>query len=118
MVKVRVTRKGLKVRGMAKGLEANLRAAPKGSDCTATNGCGAHVHSGFACTNSSTQGGHYFVGDVDPWATVGYRKTNGRGGAYFKLKVKTSALDISGKPFILHDNAGGRVACGLLSARG
>merc|ERR1719446_1014363 len=115
-VALAVTRTGLVGGGMAKSLEANLRAAPKGSNCTAANGCGTHVHSGTACSNTSTQGGHYFAPNAsDPWASIGYTFTTRRGRTLFKFVIQTLAQDVAQKPFIIHNNAGGRVACGLLA---
>merc|ERR1711939_694524 len=115
-VAVAVTPTGLVGAGLAKGLEAGLRASPAGTNCTATNGCGTHVHSGTACTNASTQGGHYFAANAtDPWSSVGYTFTTRQGRALFKFAMETEAQDIAQKPFIIHNNAGGRVACGLLA---
>jgi Cu/Zn superoxide dismutase len=104
----------------AKGMEADVDAS-NGKDCTAANGCGMHIHSGDACTNSTTQGGHYFdediYGDTDPWATVGYWATDDDGytGA-IPLSVGMGNLDIEGKPFIVHANDGSRVACGIIES--
>jgi len=107
---------GLTGTGSGTGLEPSLTAASKGGlNCTATNGCGVHVHSGTACTNASTQGGHYFSSARDPWIPVGYTSTSSKGDASFKFDISDGATDIAGKPFIVHSNGGGRVACGLLS---
>merc|ERR1711866_35071 len=62
---------------------ALLSYASGGANCTEKNGCGAHVHSGFSCENTTTQGGHYFNGSVDPWAVVGYTSTDRMGNASF-----------------------------------
>lgn len=116
-VAVLITPSGLVGVGMAKALEPKLRASPYGTNCTATNGCGTHVHSGTACTNKTTQGGHYFAATaVDPWAPIGYTFTTRRGSTFFRFSIETAAQDISQKPFIIHNNAGERVACGLLDA--
>jgi hypothetical protein len=113
-----VTSSGLVGVGSATGLEANLVASPSGVNCTAKNGCGVHVHSGASCTSSSSQGGHYYdVQAVDPWATVRYSSTNATGSASFTFSVLTNFKAIDGKPFIVHNNAGGRVACGILTQR-
>merc|ERR1711879_1047513 len=100
--------------GSATGLEVSLQSTlAGGTDCSATNGCGVHVHSGTACTDTDTQGGHYYTeGIADPWASIGYHSTDATGKAYFAFSVK-GVPDISFKPFIVHNNAGGRVACGL-----
>merc|ERR1712232_1457959 len=91
-----------------------LSYASGGANCTEKNGCGVHVHSGFSCENTTTQGGHYFDGSVDPWAVVGYTSTDGMGNASFAFMIRSTASDVVGKPFIIHDNAGGRVSCGML----
>merc|ERR1712072_1533945 len=102
---VAVTRAGLQGAGSAKGLEVSLRASPQGGNCTATNGCGAHVHSGTGCTDTSTQGGHYFDPNAsDPWTSVGYTFTTRRGRTLFKFAMETSAQDVAQKPFIIHNN--------------
>mmetsp|Transcript_73716 Transcript_73716/g.116748 ORF Transcript_73716/g.116748 Transcript_73716/m.116748 type:complete len:887 (+) Transcript_73716:103-2763(+) len=101
--------------GTAMGLEANLSAAPAGTDCLANNGCGVHVHSGTSCTNSSTQGGHYFGASPDPWSSIRYANTDSNGSAAFAFHVTTDSTSIDGKPFILHNNAGARVACGIIA---
>lgn len=104
--------------GEAIGLEASLNDDSNGgSDCTKTNGCGVHVHSGTACTSSTTQGGHYHEsGTSDPWAKIRYPTTSSAGAATFSFAVTTAARDIANKTFIVHNNAGGRVACGLLGS--
>lgn len=53
--------------------------------CTAKNGCGVHVHTGTDCTNTTTQGGHYYNAatvETDPWLEVRY-ESDGEGGASF-----------------------------------
>jgi len=105
---------GLQGVGSATGLETNVSA--DAADCTATNGCGVHVHSGTSCDNTTTQGGHYFfTGGSDPWSSIGYSSSSNSGDATFNFDVTNSATDISGKPFIIHNKSGGRVACGILS---
>lgn len=111
-----VTPSGLMGVGSAAGLEASLAdSSNDGSDCTATNGCGVHVHTGTACTDSTTQGGHYFTESSDPWTTIGYATTTSAGAATFSFSVLTEAKSIAGKVFVVHNNAGGRVACGVLA---
>merc|ERR1712217_425901 len=36
------------------------------------------------------------------------------GNASFAFMIRSTATDVVGKPFIIHDNAGGRVSCGML----
>ncbi len=103
--------------GEAYGLERELvsvRADPIGTDCTAGNGCGLHVHSGISCTNSTTQGGHYYRTAVDPWSTTGYLTTDADGFALFFDCVSTGEPDIEGHAFVVHADDGSRVSCGLL----
>jgi len=106
--------------GHAMNLEANLVSSSMtgGSDCTATNGCGAHIHMGTACTDVSTQGGHLYNSSAttpDPWLTIGYHHTSATGYATFS-GLAFGPYDPAGKPFVVHNNAGDRVACGMLSA--
>ena len=96
--------------GMCMKLEPNLQDGP---NCTATNGCGAHIHSGTGC-GANAQGGHYFEGSTDPWGTAKYRKTNTMGHADFTFLVNSVADYGKSRPFIVHNNAGQRVACGML----
>jgi len=121
-VSIFVTPEGLLGVGSALGLEGNLAGARRLAglpDCTATNGCGVHVHDGDDCTDSSTQGGHYKESPTasDPWSNIRYESTSSTGGADFSFSVTTLAKDIAGKAFIVHNNAGDRVACGLLMAQ-
>ncbi len=104
--------------GEAYGLERELvsvRADPIGTDCTAGNGCGLHVHSGISCTNSTTQGGHYYSTADDPWATIGYLTTDTDGYALFFDCVSTGETNMEGHAFLVHADDGSRVSCGLLS---
>lgn len=101
--------------GYGSGLTANVAYA---KDCTATNGCGAHVHSGTACTDATSQGGHYYGGSVtaDPWTVTGYRSTDTSGVANFMFMLDVGVSSVAGKPFVLHQTDGSRVACGVLRA--
>lgn len=115
-VTIFVTPTGLTGVGSATGLEPDLKSkASSGTNCNATNGCGVHVHSGTACTDKETQGGHYFGGSVDPWKDIHYSSSDADGSTHFHFSVTDSANDIASKPFIIHNNAGGRVACGILT---
>jgi hypothetical protein len=38
------------------GLQPSLVA----ENCTATNGCGVHIHAGYSCNSTATQLGHFF----------------------------------------------------------
>jgi len=95
--------------GMASGLPANV------TDCSATNGCGAHVHSGTSCGSTSDQGGHYYNSDEDPWATTGYTSTDSDGDAKFVFSAESEGVDIDGRTFIVHLDDGTRASCGIIS---
>ena len=97
--------------GFATGLKASLTA----SDCTSTNGCGAHIHNGLSCEDASEQGGHYFVEPVadDPWVDERY-STNAGGLGSFGGIIDIGTNDIHGRAFLIHDASGARVGCGLL----
>lgn len=111
-VMIFVSSTGLQGVGSATGLETNVDA--NASDCNATNGCGVHVHNGMSCDNTTSQGGHFFTKEPDPWSSIGYSSSSAAGSAAFKFDVTTSDTSISGKPFIIHNKAGGRVACGIV----
>merc|ERR1711972_498326 len=104
--------------GWANGLGANLSdSASGGADCTSANACGVHVHSGSTCSDSSGQGGHLKTrGGEDPWTNIRYTSTNAMGWANFEFAVSSDNTDVAAKAFIVHNNAGGRVSCGLLSS--
>ena len=112
-VTIFVTPTGLMGIGSASGLEGSLDST---TNCTDTNGCGVHVHSGSACDNSTTQGGHYYSVGEDPWTDIKYPSTTSQGAASFSFIINTNDTDIAGKPFVVHDNAGIRVACGQLQS--
>eukprot|EP00943_MAST-04B_sp_MAST-4B-sp1_P001695 g1695.t1 len=99
--------------GTASGLEANIN---DNANCTAKNGCGVHVHSGKGCANTK-QGGHYYKGGTDPWANIRYKTTSAAGKATFEFIVNDAGTDIEGRVFVVHNNAGDRVACGVLEKK-
>jgi len=89
-----------------------------GTNCTATNGCGAHIHEGTSCANATEQLGHFYNKDTltaDPWIVSGYISTDSAGLAYFSDCVDTDESDYDGRAFIIHANDGSRVSCGLLA---
>lgn len=62
--------------------------------CTEKNGCGVHIHKGFDCENTTTQGGHFFVDPAteDPWVEARY-SSNADGKASFSGIVDIGATD-------------------------
>lgn len=111
--------------GSAMTLESDLKSVNGGggSDCTAKNGCGVHIHAGTDCADAEAQGGHWYNADelaVDPWAIVGYEQTDLVGYGQFASCVYTG-FDVASDPdqlighaFIVHANDGSRVSCGLI----
>lgn len=111
-----VTKTGLIGIGSADGLEPNLIASPNGNNCTVANACGTHVHGGTACTDENTQGTHdYDDAGSDPWRVIKFPSTDSTGHAEYTFELKTSAVILDRKPFMLHDNQGRRISCGILS---
>jgi hypothetical protein len=98
--------------GHLEGLQSGLMA----DNCTATNGCGVHIHSGYSCNSTATQLGHFFNNQTvltDPWMNQRY-SSNRDGVANFVSKVELGTTDVNGRAFIVHSSSGARVACGLL----
>jgi hypothetical protein len=70
--------------------------------CTATNGCGVHIHTGFDCEDAAAQGGHYFEDPVmaDPWVEARYSSA-ADGKASFSGVVDIGATDaLDGRAFL------------------
>jgi hypothetical protein len=85
--------------GIVKGVEKNSNAR----SCNATNGCGVHIHNGTSCTNTATQGGHYYVTSytvtVDPWTNARY-STDSKGQSNFDGLVNIGTKEVDGRVFI------------------
>lgn len=88
---------GVTYYGNVNGLEANLVAA----ECTATNGCGVHIHGGSSCTNTTTQGPHLWLpaNSTDPWLVEKY-SSDAMGMSNLSNLIKFGTNNIEGKPFI------------------
>jgi hypothetical protein len=96
--------------GFGQGLAPNLVA----TNCTAKNGCGAHIHGGTGCASKEEQGEHYYVGvTVDPWLVERYT-SDSFGDATFAGVLDIGTDDIQGRAFLLHNATGNRVGCGVL----
>lgn len=113
--------------GCGEGLEPDLMSTygGGGEDCTSTNGCGVHIHSGFGCDDSDAQGGHWYDSEMvmeDPWKQVGYKLTGPDGTAEFAdcvqvgFDVKADPSLLEGRAFVVHKNDGSRASCGLMTA--
>lgn len=72
------------------------------------------MHSGTACDTSFNQGGHQHTSADDPWGSIKYASTDADGRAHFHFLVESVGASLAGKTFIVHNEAGGRVACGVL----
>lgn len=114
------------ITGKAMGLEPDLMSVygGGGSDCTATNGCGTHIHSGMGCADSAEQGGHWYDSSVvseDPWKQVGYKMTDADGTANYAdcvfvgFDVKNDPSLLEGRAFVVHKNDGSRASCGTFT---
>ena len=111
--------------GYAEGLDPDVESflLETGSNqCSATNGCGAHIHSGTSCESLELQGGHYYDNDelsVDPWRYESYLKTDSSGlAALIGCAITGSdAADYDSRPFIVHKPDGSRLLCGLLATK-
>jgi len=112
--------------GFAEGLEADLVSmyGPGGTDCSAKNGCGTHVHSGSGCEDAAAQGGHWYnatndIPGFDPWTIAGYKTTSEDGeadfvGSIFSGYDEDVDAELEGRAFVIHNNAGARVSCGII----
>ena len=81
--------------GFVTGLQANLMS----ENCTAVNGCGAHIHEGTSCGNTSLPGGHYYTGDVDPWVNERY-SSDKSGATSFSSLIEIGTNDLEGRAFV------------------
>merc|ERR1711865_954536 len=110
--------------GYAEGLEPDVESYLLGTgsqNCNATNGCGAHIHSGTGCEDKDAQGGHYYDETellADPWALESYYQTDGEGMAvmYGCTITGRGASNYDMLPFIVHKTDGTRLLCGLLGS--
>ena len=86
------------------------------------NSCGVHIHVGSTCDADAL--GHYYTGavTVDPWSAIGYTtlidadSATTSASGFVQVDTGGTIADLTGRAFIVHDYAGGRIACGLLSA--
>ena len=95
-------------------------ACSSGHHGPASNSCGMHIHAAKTC--AADAGGHFFLSVTsDPWASISYRADvhDGSTGPVTSgvRTVNTGALasDLEGRAMIVHDHAGGRIGCALLT---
>mgnify|MGYP006143387697 FL=1 len=127
-VAVFASTKGIKVRVRARGLQ------PSTAPCAGADGCGARVYSGATtsggaltqtsgCADSTSQGVPYFTGGSSPWSATGGEYTPADVTPTFTRFGITvpdgnwKTFSVAGRPFVLHNQAGDRVACGMLSVQ-
>jgi hypothetical protein len=95
---------------------ANLQ--PDDAICTAVpNACGAHIHAGYSCNSTAAQMGHLYdnvTTPVDPWAVERY-ETDSNGVARYNGVVDQGTSNVQGRAFVVHNETGGRIACGILT---
>ena len=81
---------------------------------------GIHIHSGISCDDTDGPAGHYYPGmDPDPWLVTTYT-SNTNGVATVSLELDSFSLTgtnpVAGRTVVVHNAAGGRVACGVLDS--
>lgn len=102
--------------GTVEGVEADLSLEQNGN-CTATNGCGVHIHAGYSCETPELQMGHLYNATkltVDPWLVERYDSDSDGIGRYSGV-VDQGTSDIAGRAFVVHNATGGRIGCGILT---
>mmetsp|Transcript_170836 Transcript_170836/g.542843 ORF Transcript_170836/g.542843 Transcript_170836/m.542843 type:complete len:181 (-) Transcript_170836:177-719(-) len=86
------------------------------------NACGIHIHEGMSCSENA--GEHFYnkaLVSTDPWHAVKYLAVGGSSGVWStsgdNVKVITGLSDtaVLGHTMIVHNSAGGRIACSILA---
>lgn len=97
------------------GVEATC-ATPNAS---AANSCGIHIHSGTSCTNSSSQGGHYYspADQTDPWKQTYYIANDTVASGTVYVTYGAMSGETLGRVMIVHDYTGARVTCSVIAGR-
>lgn len=66
---------------------------------------------GNSCEDDSVAGGHYYVGDSDPWTNVIYTGADG----CVTVDYGSTPADADGRVLVLHNYDGGRMTCVIIS---
>jgi hypothetical protein len=87
------------------GQISNIESGLTYETCNFTNGCGVHIHSGTSCTNTTTQGGHYYkngtnANATDPWINERYFTNDDGVTSDFSNVLEIGTADIEGHAFI------------------
>ena len=69
---------------------------------------------GKSCEDNSVAGGHYYVGASDPWVDVIYTGAEGS----VTVDYGSTPADADGRVLVLHNYAGGRMTCVIISNTG
>mmetsp|Transcript_111727 Transcript_111727/g.301365 ORF Transcript_111727/g.301365 Transcript_111727/m.301365 type:complete len:494 (-) Transcript_111727:12-1493(-) len=86
------------------------------------NACGIHIHEGMSCTENA--GDHFYnkaLVSTDPWHAVKYLAVEGSSGVWSasgdNAKVITGLSDtaVLGHTMVVHNSAGGRIACSIVA---
>jgi hypothetical protein len=89
--------------------------ADSGVDSQQANSCGIRFHAGTSCDDEDDVGGHFYNAallDEDPWTYGAYYE---EGAGTVRVLYGESIEDTIGRAFVLHDRAGTRIACQLVS---
>jgi hypothetical protein len=87
---------------------------------------GLHVHSvtnvaALSCSDAVVGGHYYEDGGVDVWATTDKYTTDATGATDFDLPavsgftVDGKTMPVAGRAVVVHDSAGNKVACGMIT---
>lgn len=82
---------------------------------------GVHIHSGVSCDVASAVGGHFWkpFRETDPWNNVFViPDENGTVTSGFNLFFGYEQKEVIGHALVIHDDAGTRVACGIIAEQG
>lgn len=93
---------------------AHPPTSPVGSFLVAPGGI--HIHAGTDCNSDAR--GHYYTGSVttDPWTNVVYRANGNSASGSSTVNTGATNQEVTGKAMIIHNYAGGRIACAILRA--
>ena len=79
----------IRMHGALHGLEPNVMG-------------GIHIHSGTSCETHEEVGGHFYVGDSDPWLNT-YYFTNENGEANVDVWLQSFDQPYDGRTVVVHD---------------
>ena len=101
------------------GDSLSLDYSMSGLEANATGGI--HIHSGTSCAEAAKVGGHFWtpLSDPDPWTTAAGATytSDGTGASATQLTVKSgyNLAGTYGHTVVVHDKAGVKIGCAVLS---